>query len=167
MTIQEALDRACQLIIAKGIENLNSQGHNVTGDLIRSLESKVYNQANDYIGEISGLKYGLAQETGFKPNSNRGGSSFLWVANLMKWLTDKGLVKDITKAHGVAFVVMRSQINKGMHTRNGNFAPQYQNWLSNSITETQSEVDKIIEDAMDESMQKFIDSFINESLRNV
>lgn len=166
MTIEEALHKACQLIIARGVVNLKAQGHIASGDLINSLSEKVYSDVNSYIGEISGLHYGLAQDTGVRPSSfGKGGAGGI-IQGLIEWLNNKSFAAGIVKKKGAAIAIYKNMLNVGIHSRNNRFAPQYQKWLTYAIEDTQGEVDRIIGDAMDLSMTKYFDNAIDETLRN-
>ena len=64
--MKQELKEALELIVEAGLQNLASQNHVNTKELIQSIEKRIYELSEGLSGEILGAQYGLAQETGIR-----------------------------------------------------------------------------------------------------
>ena len=169
MKIEEGIKKALDLIIQEGKKKLVEKDLITNRGLIDSLESTVYKMGEDFVGDYTGLGYGLIQERGIKkeniPYGNGSGFS-LYIEALIKWVKDRGFASDVVKTKGIAFAIAKTHKQFGMHTKGGTFNPNKQGWLSESINLTENQVDEIIYAAMDDHMDRLITIAIEESLRN-
>ena len=169
MKIEEGIKKALDLIIQEGKKKLVEKDLITNRGLIDSLESTVYKMGEDFVGDYTGLGYGLIQERGIKkeniPYGNGSGFS-LYIEALIKWVKDRGFASDVVKTKGIAFAIAKTHKQLGMHTKGGQFNPSKQGWLSESINLTENQVDEIIYAAMDYHMDRLITIAIEESLRN-
>lgn len=176
MKIEEGIKKALDLIIQEGKKKLVEKDLITNRGLIDSLESTVYKMGEDFVGDYTGLGYGLIQERGIKkeniPYGNGSGFS-LYIEALIKWVKDRGFASDVVRTKGIAFAIAKTHKRLGMHTTGGvgvkngsQFNPSKQGWLSESINLTENQVDEIIYAAMDDHMDRLITIAIEESLRN-
>lgn len=154
------LQKAIDLIIDKGKQMLIAQGHDVTHELLNSLTAKVTEGA----GELWGEEYGLAQETGVQAGKIK--PSRAYIAAVTEWVKNKGIEQGI-KARGVAFAIGKTHFLKGMHTKGGQFAPEKQGWLSDTVISLETDIDTLIEKGAEKDITFVIDKMWDEALRNI
>lgn len=173
MTIEDAIKKALDILIAEGRQKLVAKGLQNKNNLYNSLDKLVYQMGNDFVGEYTGLSYGLIQERGIKKENipftpNSGQKKSLYIEALIQWVQDKGFAASVERAKGIAFGIAHRHKLVGMHEVGGVFNPSKQGWLSESIDATSAEIDEIIYAAMDDNMDMLIDNalIIAESYRN-
>lgn len=176
--LEKGLYEALELIKKEGIARLIAQGHNASGEAIASIKNQVDKIGQDYVGKGTGLHYLLAQETGVKPFVNRQ-STGGYIQGLIDWINNKGIVAKISSVNGkpispsrrnaksMAYAIAKTHYLKGMHTRDGKFAPQYQGWLSSTIDNNKSEITEIIRKTGYKFFDTIIKTAINEEKRNI
>lgn len=156
-----AFKQAVQVIIDHGKQILDSQGHIASGALKESFEGIIKKDAFEFWGN----HYGLAQETGIRPENVKAGR--LYIEAITEWVKNKGFESDAKKARGIAFAIGKVHSAKGMHTVNSVFAPQKQGWLSTTIKDTEQRVDELIFEGIGKDIEKVIDLAIDEAKRNL
>jgi len=174
----DAISEALDIIKVEGIARLKAQGHDVTGLGINSIKNQVDKIGRDFIGSGYGAHYLLAQETGTKPFVKRertGG----YIEALVSWIENKGILQEFLTKNGktlstkkqnatsLAYAIAYTHKIKGMHTRNGVFAPEYQGWLSNTMSENQNKIRDIISKSGFDYLSTIIKTAIEEEKRNI
>ena len=168
--IKEGLNNAIQLIVKEARNNLVQQGHVMTGELKNSVGGMVKSEADGLVAEISFLKYGLAQDTGIKagkiPYSRGSGASrSKYIQGLIKFVKMK-IESNEKKAKGIAFAIAQTHKRKGMHTKNGNPAPQQQGWFSKAVESQQSAIEDVVQAAIFANFETLFNTAIDEANRN-
>lgn len=158
--MKDELNKAIDLIMERGRINLIAQGHDLTGNLIKSFEKKVTEDFAEFYGE----HYGLAQETGVKPGQIK--ISRAYIERLTEWVRIRGIEQGI-KARGVAFAIANRHILTGMHTRNKISRPELQGWLSDAAKEVEPELDLLIEKGAEKQLVLLLDKLWDENKRNI
>lgn len=176
--IEQALEQALELIKIEGTARLLAQGHDASGNGIKSLRLMVDSVGKNYKGYLFGEHYLLAQETGIK-GQNYVISKQL-IENLTEWLKKKNFSKNFIEKGGrvlsatnpktyrkIAFAIAKTHKLKGMHTRDGNFASQYQGWLSSTLDENQTKIRDLILKGAKNEFEILINTMIQETNRNI
>ena len=168
--IKQGLNNAIQLIVKEARKNLVQQGHVMTGELKNSVGGMVKSEADGLVAEISFLKYGLAQDTGIKagkiPYSRGSGASrSKYIQGLIKFVKMK-IESNEKKAKGIAFAIAQTHKRKGMHTKNGNPAPQKQGWFSKAVESQQSAIEDVVQAAIFANFETLFNTAIDEANRN-
>lgn len=111
-----------EYLIAQLALELSAQGHNMTGNLIASLESKIKTTAEGLVIEMFSAEYGEVLNTGIPAErvpyrQGSGAKSSAFIAGLTRFAERRmGLRgKDATR---VAFAIARKMKREGMPTRN-------------------------------------------------
>lgn len=168
--MKDEVEKAINLILVQAARVLVAQGHKDTGNLINSLKVK----ATEAAGELWGLDYGLAQETGIKKENipfGKGGGTSLYIDAIMAWIRRKGFESDIKKVKGMAFAIATSHKKHGMHTSGGKgnsrFDQTKQGFLTEAIKITQKDVDLLISEGAKKQINLEVMKMWDEAKRNL
>ena len=164
--MKDEVEKAINLILVQAERILIAQGHKDTGNLINSLKVK----ATEAAGELWGLDYGLAQETGIKKENipfGKGGGTSLYIDAIMAWIRRRGFENDIKKVKGMAFAIAKTHKEVGMHSKGGKFAPQQQGFLTEAIKITQKDVDLLISEGAKKQINLEVMKMWDEAKRNL
>lgn len=159
--MKDEVEKAINLILVQAARILVAQGHKDTGNLINSLKVK----ATEAAGELWGLDYGLAQETGIKKENIKAGTAY--IDAIMAWIRRKGFESDIKKVKGMAFAIAKTHKEVGMHSKGGKFAPQQQGFLTEAIKITQKDVDLLISEGAKKQINLEVMKMWDEAKRNL
>ena len=163
--MKDEVEKAINLILVQAERILIAQGHKDTGNLISSLKVK----ATDAAGELWGLDYGLAQETGIKKENIKAGTAY--IDAIMAWIRRKGFESDIKKVKGMAFAIATSHKKHGMHTSGGKgnsrFDQSKQGFLTEAIKITQKDVDLLISEGAKKQINLEVMKMWDEAKRNL
>ncbi len=143
-------------------KNLKKKGHNVTGRLSQSIESKVSSLGQGVIFRISGEDYGRLQEEG-----QRRGGKLRNIDALTKWVLRKGIVSEMKKARGIAFAIAKTQQKIGMHTRGGRIDLSKRGFISESITEKDILIQNILFRTFETNFETLTSNFTQEIQRTI
>lgn len=168
--MKDDVEKAINLIMFHAKQILAAQGHNDTGDLI----NKMRVNATEAAGELYGLHYGLAQETGIKKENipfGKGGGTSMYIDGIMAWIKRKGFESDIKKVRGMAFAIATSHKKHGMHTSGGkgnsHFDQSKQGFLTEAIKITQKDVDLLISEGAKKQINLEVMKMWDEAKRNL
>jgi len=163
--MKDEVEKAINLIMFHAKQILAAQGHNDTGDLI----NKMRVNATEAAGELYGLHYGLAQETGIKKENIKAGTAY--IDAIMAWIRRKGFESDIKKVKGMAFAIATSHKKHGMHTSGGKgnsrFDQTKQGFLTEAIKITQKDVDLLISEGAKKQINLEVMKMWDEAKRNL
>lgn len=159
--MKDEVEKAINLIMFHAKQILAAQGHKDTGDLI----NKMRVNATEAAGELWGLDYGLAQETGIKKENIKAGTAY--IDAIMAWIRRKGFESDIKKVKGMAFAIAKTHKEVGMHSKGGKFAPQQQGFLTEAIKITQKDVDLLISEGAKKQINLEVMKMWDEAKRNL
>ena len=142
--------------------NLRKKGHNVTGRLSQSIESKVSALGQGVIFRISGENYGIFQEEG-----TRRGGRLRNIAALTKWVQQKGLASEFKKAQGIAFAIAKTHQKIGMHTVNGKIDLSKRGFISETIEEKDTLIQNILFRTFETNFDLLVTNFSQEVQRTI
>lgn len=169
--IKDGIQEALNLLKDYGKAILLQQGHNASGEGIKSMHTEIQAMGDGFLGSVQGQQYLLAQDTGIKAfrGKDRGHLDRIirWIRdqNISAWVNKKGgkpltirqMAKNIIKTHGQV----------GMHTTGGKHDASKQNWIGITLTDKQQEVRDIIEKAGFKYFDDMIKSMVDETKRNI
>jgi len=106
-------------------QELALQGHNLTGKLSRSLEARVFESAQNLIGQIEMLDYGRYQDQGVpaaripfgRQTSGPPGRVSRFIEALKEWVKLRGITSGDRLALRIAFAIAKKMKSEGMPTR--------------------------------------------------
>lgn len=150
---------------------LIAQGHQATGDLVKSIASEIGAFQNILFVEVQYNYYGRFLETGIPASripfggASTGAKTSKYIQGLMNWIRVKGLERDTKKVKGFAFAIART------HKKYGYVSPNSRQFSSNGrVLRFQSEVlyqaipdiQQIIKDTFSGGLELIINDLINQ-----
>lgn len=156
------LEELNKLLVNTIRQNLRKKGHNNTGRLSQSIESKVSALGQGVIFRITGEDYGRFQEEG-----QRRGGRLRNIAALTKWVQQKGIALDLKKAKGIAFAIAKTQQRIGMHTAGGRIDLSKRNFISESIDEKDSVIQNVLFRTFEVNFETLTTNFTQEFERTI
>lgn len=151
----EAIIKQLEKVIIEGLkESLKRKGRNDTGALSDSIEIVRKDTNSAVVLEGYFLKYGLYQEGGKKAGT------FPNVGAIEKWVRRKLGISDGSLS--VAWAIAKTHARVGMHTRNGQLAPEERGWMSEGLKAVNAEIETSIENAFFQDMDIFITNLVDE-----
>jgi len=109
--IKAGLDLVGQFIVDKLRNELEEQGHNDTGNLIKSIDYSINRSGNSYTIEVSAIGYAKYLETGIAAGN------WVNVYALAEWVERKGIATGEKEIKSAAFAIRRKIYNEGSPTR--------------------------------------------------
>jgi len=118
--ITQNFERLLLFLISKAREELEAQGHKLTGSLERSLQFTIQGDLNKLIGSVYMADYGIYVDKGVKASripysKGSGAKTSKYIAGLTDFFIKRGL--DFKRARGAAFATAKKQKREGMPTR--------------------------------------------------
>ncbi len=110
------------MVVDALIDEFVQQGHNNTGDFVRSIVREVEDFGRLISIDFYFNKYGIYQDKGVKPANipysyRSGAGSSKYIQALIKWVTQRGIVTNQKQAQSMAFAIARKHKKEGMPTR--------------------------------------------------
>ena len=109
--LKDGVQLVADFIVDKLRNELEEQGHNDTGALIRSINGVVRQSGNSYTIEISAVGYAKYLETGIAAGN------WVNVYALAEWVERKGIATGEKEIKSAAFAIRRKIYNEGSPTR--------------------------------------------------
>jgi len=172
LTVDELLEN----VVNESKNNLQRQGHRLSGSLINSVQKTVTVENNRIKGVIEFLEYGVYQDSGIKKENipftsrkrgqGKGGTSD-YIEGLKDFAIKRGMAADDKEALSIAFAIAKKHKQYGMHTTNGKPDKTKQGWFSSAVDKFQPEIDKAINQAIGEALNVIVQQAVNEANRNV
>mgnify|MGYP000948642637 CR=1 FL=1 len=149
-----------QFIFKQLASELVSQGHKLTGSLIKSFELETEKQAEKVSYSFLMLNYGLSLEYGIKPNKipysvlprNRGGTS-KYIEGLIRFARIK-FRADKRRAKQIAFAIARK------HKKEGYPLTKKIGFISNVLEADKEQIQQIISDHYQATIELLIKEFL-------
>ena len=107
----DGIQLVADFIVDKLRNELDEQGHNDTGALIRSINSVVKRSGTTWTIEISAVGYAKFMETGI------GAGNWVSVYALAEWVERKGIATGEKEIKNAAFAIRRKIYNEGSPTK--------------------------------------------------
>lgn len=150
-----------RFIFAQLTDELNRQGHNLTGALIRSFETKIQEKTDSITIEFLMESYGLSLNDGIKPENipytiggePRGGTS-KYIQGLIVF-AQKKFRADKKRAKQIAFAIARKQKEKG-YPLTGRIG-----FINNVLNADMDAIEKIIEQYFETTIELLFEEFID------
>lgn len=151
-------------------KELIAQGHQATGDLVKSIASEIGAFQSTLYLEVSYKYYGRFLETGIPAaripfgSGASGAKTSKYIQGLMNWIRVKGLERDTKKVKSFAFAIART------HKKYGYVSPNSRQFSSNGrVLRFQSEVlyqaipniQQIVENTFAGGLELIINDLIN------
>jgi len=150
-------------------DELKAQGHNMTGDLLKSIKvvAKAFLQGG-FVIEGSFLSYGAPLNTGVKSSripftqpSNVKRSKY--IEGLVRFVKLRRIATDNAKALGIAFAIAKTHKKQGMPTR-GSFKfsrnGRRKDWVNIVLTENEQKIFEILQGIFEDNINVIFDNFI-------
>ena len=157
-----------QSLVKNAIDELNAQGHKLTGALEKSFEIKVTQTAEGIVGSILQNDYAIDLDTGVKASdipSLRSAAGKKYVNDLIDYFKKRGYSLSQAKSYGVATAKKASRIghptqpyyNNRVYSKNG----RRTGWIEASYSE--ENINKAL-DKVDfgKHVQEILDDLVNE-----
>jgi len=151
--MQAIIDAVLKVMIDKFKEELEKQGHKLTGRLINSLEAEVKVTENGITGYVMAEDYGLILNTGvpankipFNPGS--GAKSSKYIDALVRYFRLRGLSEK--RAIRAAFATANKHKREGMPTKASYRFSQNgrrKGWIDYTIRQNEGFIDRQVEQA--------------------
>lgn len=144
------------------IEELQRQGHNVTGKLIESIDKEI-NFGTDYV-QLDGsfIYYGKFVDTG-----RRAGGKKVPIAALEDWIRAKGFERDAKKVKGMAFAIQTNIWKKGISTSQSWAGERTKDWMTKTLNTNDefitTELNKSIGVAFDLAIDNLLQEVVSKS----
>ena len=141
------------------IVELVLQGHKATGQLIDSIEHKIFSTLNSVMltGEFN--FYGRFVDTGRKAGTRR-----VPIDALETWIKQKGFETDAKKVRGMAFAIQKTIFDKGISTPSSWAGETTKDWMTKTLDSSTPRIDKDVEDAVDKQMELIVSNIITEAI---
>jgi len=174
VTLQDVLQELGDILVTELQKELLGQGHEATGDLMRSIQQKVTVTIGAVELEVSYLKYGAYLETGYPGSALPPRPGRAEITALVEWIRVKGILDadKIAKygfdkaATGFAFGIAYAHRRDGFplksslkYSGNGRIT----GWQSHVLYETLIQTEEKIKDVTDEQ----IDIILSDVIRKI
>ena len=156
--LEESLLNIFEYLKVELIAELQRQGHNVTGDLIDSIENETI-KGSDFIREdVSFAFYGRFVDTGRKAGIRR-----VPIDVLEEWIVRKGFESDAKKVKGMAFAIQKTIFDKGISQPTSWKGTDTANWMTSTVEKNEDRISQDLAIAIDEAMDIIITNIINDT----
>ncbi len=143
-------------------DELKRQGHELTGKLIDSVNSKVKRFVDKIELRGSMFFYGRFMEEGVKPEQIKSPFAPARIEGLTKWVQIKFAV-DAKKAKGIAFAIATIHKKVGMPSRNKKFAPEKTSFLTKTLDKNEDRITRSIEDGTTQQLDILLTNVIRDT----
>lgn len=150
---------------------LRNQGHNLTGALITSLETKVEQSGQTLVIQMWGNDYGEIVNKGvpaaripYTPGGPKRGGTSKFIQALIRY-AERRMGLQGKEAISAAFAIARKQKREGMPTRN---SYQYSNngrrtgWVDAALSENEAELNAFVDEWVSREVTLLIENFVKE-----
>lgn len=159
-------------LILKLGQELKEQGHNLTGDLIASLEYRVRSFAGRMVVEFLSNDYGAYLNTGvpasripYTPGGKRRGGKSQYIQGLIRYVERRMGLRG-REAVGVAFAIARAHKREGMPTRASfRFSSNQRRtgWVDVILKQEEQEIEGQVRDFVGRELEILFTNFIKQA----
>jgi hypothetical protein len=153
-------------------QELRDQGHNLTGDLITSLEYRVRTTVGGIIVEFLSNNYGAYLNTGipayripYTPGGRRRGGTSMYIQGLIRYVERRIGLRG-REAVGVAFAIARAHKREGMPTqashrfsKNG----RRTGWIDAVLKGEEKEIDRQVREFVGRELDVLFSNFFKQA----
>lgn len=144
-------------------KEIELQKHVATGKLLDSFEYRIKNTGNTVSLEIWSEDYGEYVDRGRKPGGKR-----VPIAALMEWIRNKAIASGDAEVKSIAFAIQEKIYREGIPTSGGRkIAQRRLNHIQFVIDKTQGEVDRLMNDRIQDSVRKQLDKAFEQAQREL
>lgn len=139
------------------VQELILQGHEATGSLIKSIESKI-EEGIDYIQmDVLFNEYGKYVDSG-----RRAGGKKVPIKALMDWIKVKRFVVNDKEAKGIAFAIQNKIFKVGISTPSSWKGTKTKDWLSKTLKTNANLIARQLDEAIGLAFDAAIDNMLRE-----
>jgi len=159
-------------LIVKLGQELRDQGHNLTGDLIGSLEYRVRSSTGKMVVEFLANDYGVYLNTGVSasriPHSPRGrrrGGTSLYIQGLIRYAERRMGLRG-REAVGVAFAIARAHKREGMPTSASyrySKNKRRTGWVDAILKQEEAEIERVVREFVGRELDILLTNFIRQA----
>lgn len=156
--IEQTLLSVYEYLRVELVEELQKQGHSLTGDLINSID-KVIVKGTDFIREdVSFIFYGWFVDTG-----RRAGGRRVPIDVLEEWIKRKGFESDAKKVRGMAFAIQQTIFDKGISQPTSWKGTDTKGWMTNVLTKNENRIADDIFNTVNDAMDLIITNIVRDT----
>ena len=137
------------------VAELETQGHQATGDLIESIDHTIRKEVGAIILEGKFLDYGSYVERGRRAKAKR-----VPLDALIEWIKQKGFESDAKKVRGLAFAIQKKIFDVGISTPDSWKGETTKNWLSKTLNSQKQKITNDIKELITKEMMLIITNMV-------